>query len=313
VVAALLYDGMSPFELGIVSEVFGLPRPELGADRYELRVCAAGPVRGLGGLTLAAEHDLAVFAAADTLVLPGVSDVHGEVPGPVLDAVRQAHRRGARLVSICSGAFALAAAGVLDGRRTATHWRYAALLAERYPRVTVDADVLYLDEGDLLTSAGSAAGIDLCLHLVRRDHGSEVANEVARRLVVPPHRDGGQAQFVQLPVAPEPEDRRIAASMDHALLRLGHPLTVDELARFAGMSRRSYLRHFRLSTGTTPIRWLTGQRLRASLPLLERGTPVEQVAVQVGLDPVTFRTHFRAQLSTSPSGYRRTFRTDSPA
>lgn len=261
-VAVLLYEGMSPFETGIVSEVFGLDRPELGLDCwYELKVCApAGAVRGLGGLMLHAAYGLAELSGADTVVVPGVTDVHGEVAAPVVVALRGAYERGARLVSICSGAFALAAAGLLDGRRAATHWRYARLLQQRYPSVQVDADVLYVDDGQVLTSAGSAAGLDLCLHLVRCDHGSAVANVVARRLVAAPYRDGGQAQFVEAAVPVGSQDGRVAAAMAYALGHLAQPLTVADLA------------------------------------------------AHVGLDPVTYRRHFRAAISTSPSAYRRAFR-----
>jgi AraC family transcriptional regulator, transcriptional activator FtrA len=311
-IAVLAFDGMSPFETAIVVEVFGLPRPELEVDWYELAVCAAtpGPLRTVGGMTLTAPFGLDAFAAADTLVVPGVPDVHGDVPEPVLDALRAAHARGARLVSICSGAFALAAAGILDGRAAATHWRYADELQRRYPRVRVDRDVLYVDGGDVLTSAGSAAGLDLCLHLVRADHGAAVANAVARRLVIPPHRDGGQAQFIEAPVPPGGEDDRVARSMSWALANLGEPITVPRLAREARMSTRSYLRHFARASGTSPMRWLIGQRVRASLALLETtDRPVEQIASVVGFDSaVTYRHHFARAMHTSPSAYRRVFR-----
>jgi AraC family transcriptional activator FtrA len=201
-IAVYAFDGMSPFELGCVVEVFGMPRPEFDFPWYELSVCAesAGPLRAVGGFTLATPHGLDVFAAARTVVVPAVGDVRGPVSPALIKALRTAHDDGARVVSICSGAFALAAAGLLDGREATTHWRYARLLAERYPRVRVNPDVLYVDEGQVLTSAGSAAGLDLCLHLVRGDHGSAVANAVARRLVLPAHRDGGQAQFIESPV-----------------------------------------------------------------------------------------------------------------
>src|SRR5579859_7174089 len=198
-VAVYAFDGMSPFELGYVVEVFGLPRPELGVPWYELKVCAesARPLRAVGGFTLATDYGLDDFAAADTVIVTAVPDVRGEVPAALISALRHAHERGARVVSICSGAFALAAAGLLDGREVATHWQYAELLQRRHPEIRVNPDVLYVDGDDILTGAGSAAGLDLCLHLVRKDHGARIANSVARRLVVPPHRDGGQAQFVE--------------------------------------------------------------------------------------------------------------------
>ena len=311
-IAVLAYEGMTGFEVGIASEVFGLARPELDVPWYEYVVCAVkpGPVRLVGGATIQTAYGLGTFADADTLIVPGVADVHGDVDSDLLTALRAAHRKGARIVSICSGAFALAAAGLLDGRGAATHWRYADLLRERFPAVTVHPDVLYVDEGDVLTSAGSAAGLDLCLHLVRRDYGPSVANAVARRLVIPPHRDGGQAQFIQTPV-PETDDvDPVGASMTWALQRLDEPISVAAMAARAHMSTRSYLRHFARRTGTSPIRWLIAQRVQASLPLLEASaTPVEEVAARVGFETaVTFRHHFTRVMRTSPSAYRRAFR-----
>src|SRR5215207_2056915 len=235
-VAVLGYDGMSPFELGVAAEVFALPRPELDvAWWYEFALCAQrpGPLGVVGGFTVVAPHGLEALERADTVIVPGVPDPHEDPPEPVLDALRAAHARGARVLSICSGAFALAAAGLLDGIEAATHWRYAALLQERFPAVRVNADVLYLDAGDVLTSAGTAAGIDLCLHLVRRDHGAAVANRVARRMVVAAHRDGGQAQFIERPVPARPADDPIALSMEWALGRLPERIGVGDLARRA--------------------------------------------------------------------------------
>jgi AraC family transcriptional activator FtrA len=311
-VAVYAFDGMSPFELGCVVEVFGLPRPELGAAWYELTVCAetAGPLRAVGGFTLATEHGLDEFAAADTVIVTAVPDVRGEASPALISALRQAHGRGARVVSICSGAFALAAAGLLDGREATTHWRYADLLAERYPAVRVDPDVLYVDGGDVLTSAGSAAGLDLCLHLVRTDRGPSAANSVARRLVLPPHREGGQAQFIEAAVRPDPQDDGLARSLQWALEHLSEPISVADLARAARMSQRSYLRHFARATGTSPLRWLVAQRVAAARPLLESGeVPVEQVGAAVGFaDPATFRHHFGRAVGTTPSAYRRAFR-----
>ncbi|MBP1782292.1 transcriptional regulator FtrA [Micromonospora chalcea] len=310
-VSVLAYEGMSVFETGIVTEVFGLPRPEFDVPWYELTVCAETPgaVRLVGGATLHTDHGLDVFAGAGTLIVPGVADVHADPSPRLTAALRAAHRRGARIVSICSGAFALAGAGLLDGRRATTHWRYADLLARRHPAVRVDPDVLYVDHGDVLTGAGSAAGLDLCVHLVRRDHGPTIANAVARRLVVPPHRDGGQAQFVEAPVPADPGDDRLAASMSWALANLTAEITVARLARQAHMSPRTYLRHFARATGTTPIRWLIDRRVQASLPLLETtSAPIEEVAATVGFETaVTFRHHFTAAMRTSPSAYRRAF------
>ncbi|MFC0028535.1 helix-turn-helix domain-containing protein [Micromonospora chaiyaphumensis] len=311
-VAVLAYPGMSVFETGIVTEVFGLPRPELEVDWYRLTVCAErpGPVPVVGGAALHTPYGLETLAAAGTVILPGVPDVTVDPSPELVAALRRAHRRGARLMSICSGAFALAGAGLLDGRRATTHWRYADLLARRHPAVAVDPDVLYLDDGDILTSAGSAAGLDLCVHVVRCDFGAAVANAVARRLVIPPHRDGGQAQFIEAPVSVDPDDDRIAASLAWAVRHLAEPLTVAALARQAHLSTRSYLRHFARATGTSPIRWLIDQRVRASLALLETtDAPVAEIAGAVGFDsPVTYRHHFGRAMRTSPSAYRRAFR-----
>ncbi|MFD6754836.1 MULTISPECIES: transcriptional regulator FtrA [Micromonospora] len=311
-VAVLAYPGMSVFETGIVTEVFGLPRPELGVPWYDLRLCAErpGPVPVIGGATLHSPYGLDVLAEAATVIVPGVGDVHATPSAHLVAALRHAHRAGARLMSICSGAFALAAAGLLDGRRATTHWRYADLLARRYPAVTVDPDVLYVDDGDVLTSAGSAAGLDLCVHVVRRDHGAAVANAVARRLVTAPHRDGGQAQFIETPVPARADDDRVAGSIAWALAHLAEPVTVARLARQAHMSPRTYLRHFARATGTSPIRWLVDQRIRASLALLETtDAPVAQIATTVGFETaVTYRHHFTRAMRTSPSAYRRAFR-----
>ncbi|MEU4513040.1 transcriptional regulator FtrA [Nonomuraea wenchangensis] len=310
-VAALAFDGMAPFELGCVVELFGLPRPELDVPWYDLRVCAASPepLRVVGGFTMSAEHGLDVLAEADTVIVPGVADVRGPVPDPLVAALRRAHGRGARLVSICSGAFALAAAGLLDGRPATTHWRYAALLQERFPAVQVNPSVLYVDDGDVLTSAGSAAGLDLLIHLVRTDHGPRVAGAVARRLVVPPHREGGQAQFIEAAVTPAGGDDAVARAMAWAMEHLARPITVADLARVATMSQRSFIRHFHRRTGTSPLRWVIAQRVAASLPMLEStGASVEEIGAAVGFESaVTFRRHFTRAMRTSPSAYRRAF------
>ncbi|GAA4567830.1 helix-turn-helix domain-containing protein [Planotetraspora kaengkrachanensis] len=310
-VSVLAFDGMSPFELGCVVELFGLPRPELGVPWYDLQVCAesAGPLKAVGGFTVQAAHDLEDFAAARTVIVPGVPDVRGAVSPALVAALRAAHDRGARVVSICSGAFALAAAGLLDGREATTHWKYAAILQQRFPEVRVNPGVLYVDGGDVLTSAGSAAGIDLLIHLVRLDHGPSVANAVARRLVVPPHREGGQAQFIEAAVTPVDDDDAVGRAMEWALAHLSEPITVAVLAGVARMSPRSFVRHFNRRTGTSPLRWVVAQRITASLPLLETtAVPVEEVGAAVGFEsPVTFRHHFARAMRTSPSAYRRTF------
>ncbi|MBT2233944.1 helix-turn-helix domain-containing protein [Nonomuraea sp. NEAU-A123] len=310
-VAVLAFDGMSPFELGCAVEIFGLPRPELGVPWYDLKVCAetSQPLRAVGGFTLQAAHGLDVLAAADTVIVPGVADVRGQVSGELVAALRLAHDRGARMVSICSGAFALAAAGLLDGREATTHWKYAELLQERFPKVSVNASVLYVDDGDVLTSAGSAAGLDLLIHLIRGDHGPNVANAVARRLVIAPHREGGQAQFIQAAVTPVEDDDAVARAMAWAMDHLAQPISVGDLARVAHMSERSFIRHFKRQTGTSPLRWVISQRVAASLPMLEgTAAPVEEIGAAVGFEsPVTFRHHFTRAMRTSPSAYRRAF------
>nr|WP_063819310.1 helix-turn-helix domain-containing protein [Herbidospora cretacea] len=308
-VAALAFEGMAPFELGCVVEIFRVARPD-GVEWYDLTVCAeaAGPLDVVGGFTMTPSRGLDAFAEADTIVIPGVRDVRSPVSPAVVEAMRSAHANGARIVSICSGAFAVAATGLLDGRTATTHWRYAPLLAARFPEVTVTPDVLYVDHGDVLTSAGSAAGLDLLLHVVRSDHGPTVANTVARRLVIAPHRAGGQAQFIETPVTPTEEDA-VGRAMEWALTRLATPITVREMARRAAMSERSFLRHFARKSGMSPLKWVIAQRIAASLPLLEgTATPVEEVATVCGFDsPVTFRHHFARAMKTSPSAYRRAF------
>lgn len=310
-VAVLAFDGMAPFELGCVVEFFGLPRPELDVPWYDLKVCAETPepLRVVGGFTMQAAHGLDVLAGAGTVIVPGVADVRGEVSGELVEALRLAHGRGARMVSICSGAFALAAAGLLDGREATTHWRYADLLQRRHPAVRVNPSVLYVDDGDVLTSAGSAAGLDLLVHLVRTDHGPNVANAVARRLVVPPHREGGQAQFIEAAVTPVTDDGGVARAMGWALEHLAEPIGVADLAGVAHMSQRSFIRHFKRHTGTSPLRWVISQRVAASLSMLEStAAPVEEIGAAVGFEsPATFRHHFTRAMRTSPSAYRRTF------
>ena len=306
-IVALLPPRIAPFELGIVTEVFGLDRPELDVPWwYELTLCTEHPgvvPAATGGFGFVVERGLEALADADTIVVPGWS---GEPSEAVLAAVRGS---GARAVSICSGVFLLAAAGLLAGREAATHWRYAETLAARHPELTVNTDVLYVDGEDVLTSAGSAAGIDLCLHIVRRDHGSAVANAVARRLVIPPHRDGGQAQLIDLPMPAHPDDDPIATVMTWALEHLHEPLDLDVLARRAYMSVRTLTRRFRKATGTTPGRWLLEQRVRASLALLEAGdASIEAVAGTVGFaSAATYRHHFASIMRTSPTAYRRAF------
>jgi AraC family transcriptional activator FtrA len=304
---------MAPFELGIVVEVFALPRPELEvAWWYELDVVAerpGEPLRMLGGMTMQVDHGLDRLLGCDTVVIPAWP-VDREPSPAMLAALRNASRRGARIVSICSGAFLLAATGLLDGRTAATHWRYAGELQRRHPRIDVDPRVLYVEDPPFVTSAGSAAGIDACLHVIRSDHGSGVANVLARRMVVPAHRDGGQAQFIERPVGSADGDALLRQAMDWAVAHLAEPIRVDDLARRAFMSPRTFTRRFAEATGTSPLRWLTEQRVVASLPLLEASDhPVEHVGALVGFArPAAFRQQFQRVMRTTPSAYRRAFR-----
>ena len=310
-VVALAYDGLCTFEFGCTYEVFGLSRPELDRPWYRFEVCAAepGPLRAAGGLAVQAPHDLALIEHADTVVVPGWRSPDAPASQALLDALARVPERGGRLVSICSGVFVLAAAGVLDGRRATTHWRYTEALARRFPRVEVDPDVLYVDEGPVLTSAGSAAGLDLCLHIVRRDHGTAVANNVARRLVLAPHRDGGQRQFVETPVASRVETRRLAALLDWLPAHIDESLTVGDLARQAGMSLRTFQRRIREMTGTAPGDWLIRQRVAHARHLAETtDLTIEQIATRSGFRAVeTLRHHFRRRVGTTPTAYRRAF------
>jgi transcriptional regulator GlxA family with amidase domain len=310
-VAALVLPSVVPFDLGVAVQVFGYPRPDLGRRRYALTVCgiSSGLVESSGGFSIAVSHGLGALGEADTIVVPGIDDLDRPIPEVVTGALADAHARGVRLVSICTGAFVLAAAGVLDGRRATTHWLDAPALAERYPSVTVDPGVLYVDEGSVLTSAGITAGVDLCVHVVRKDHGAAVANAVARRLVVAPHRSGGQAQFVVAPV-PERRGTALEESREWALGRLAEPLTVRQLAAHAGMSVRTFARRFAAETGTSPLQWLLRQRLLAAQQSLEStDDPVERVATGCGFgSAVSLRVHFRREFRTSPLAYRRAFR-----
>ncbi|MEO8200980.1 MAG: transcriptional regulator FtrA [Gemmatimonadota bacterium] len=310
-VVAVLYDGLTLFEFGMAVEVFGLARPEMGPEWYQFSACTIeqGPIRATGGITVVAERGLRSLSGAGTIVLPGWRDPDELPPERLLRALRSAHARGARILSICSGVFILAAAGLLDGKRATTHWRYLDTLRAMYPDIRIQENVLYVDEGSVLTSAGSAAGIDLCLHLVRRDFGAEVANQVARRLVMSPHREGNQAQFVR-EVAPTRTGSVLASLLDWAMTQLDRSLGVEEMARHASMSPRTLARRFLESTGTTPHRWLTNQRLLAAQRRLETSKDsIEEVAQAVGFEnAMTLRHHFRQRYGTTPTAYRRRFR-----
>jgi transcriptional regulator GlxA family with amidase domain len=308
-VAVAVCDGVSVFELGVVCEVFGMDRTDAGLPGYDFAVCRAedGPIRSGGGFGVEPAYGLDRLASADLVAVPHWRSLDEPPPEPLLDALRAVVARGGRVMSVCSGAFVLAAAGLLDGRRATTHWRYAAALAERYPLVDVDPNVLYVDSGPVLTSAGTAAGIDLCLHLVRTEHGAAVANAVARRMVVPPHRDGGQAQYVETPV-PLPRRDDLAGVLTWAAEHLDQPVSVEDLAGRALMSPRTFARRFRAVTGTTPYAWLLYQRTILAQRLLEDGHSVEEVARRSGFgSAATLREHFARVRGTSPSAYRRAF------
>ncbi|WFF08430.1 helix-turn-helix domain-containing protein [Micromonospora sp. WMMD1076] len=307
-IALAATGGMLHFELAAACEIFVRDPTGLADPWYDLVVCGPCPV-GVGRFAVTPDHGLDHLARAHTVIVPAIEDTDAEPPSDLVDAVRAAHQAGARMVSFCTGAFVLAAAGILDGLRATTHWAHTDALAARYPRVQVDPDVLYVDNGDVLASAGKAAAIDLCLHLIRRDHGSTVANAVARRLVVPPHRAGGQAQYVTTPV-PAREDHPLAALLPWAMARLDRPLTVADLARQATMSTRNLVRHFTAATGATPSQWLATQRIRRAQELLENTDDgIDAVAEASGMGTATtLRRHFQRAVGVPPDTYRRTFR-----
>jgi len=324
---AVVYDQLCLFEYGIVVEVFGLPRPVLQSElqselrpwyRFDTVSIDPAPLATTGGVQVAASEDLGLIDRADTILVPGWRDLEEEPPERLTAKLRAAAERGARLVSVCSGVFVLAAAGLLDGKRATTHWRYAEELARRYPQIDVDPSVLYVNSGGvegvgvegggILTSAGSAAGIDLCLHVVRSDFGPEVANRVARRLVVAPHRDGGQAQFVERPIDCE-DGTSFSILLDWVRERLDEPHTIAGMAARAHTSPRTLIRRFRRALGVTPHEWLTQERIRVACELLESGDgTIEEVAAAAGFGSgQLLRHHFRRQVGLTPTAYRRRF------
>jgi AraC family transcriptional activator FtrA len=310
-VVALAYDRLAIFEFGITAEFFALARPEMDFVPYRFAVAAADPppLRALGGVRVEVDGGLELLRDANLIVVPGWRDLEDRPRPEITAAVRTAAERGARVVSICSGVFLLAHAGLLDGRRATTHWRYTEKLARLFPRIRVEPDVLYVDEGNVMTSAGSAAGIDLMLHLVRKDYGPQVANMFARRMVVPPHRDGGQSQFVVQPIAVRTNDR-IATVADWMAGNLCAAITTEALADRAAMSVRTFTRRFRAATGTAPIEWLIRLRVRRAQDLLETtDASIDRVAHESGFGaPETLRHHFRRMVGTSPSAWRNAFR-----
>ncbi|MEU5045377.1 helix-turn-helix domain-containing protein [Streptomyces griseorubiginosus] len=307
-VALAVTDGMLHYELSVAVEVFGSDLTHIVGPWYDFTLCGNAPVR-IGRFRLEPDHGLDHLAHADTVIVPGWADTDIAPPVELVEAVRAAHAAGARVASLCTGAFVLGAAGLLDGRRATTHWAHTRELARRHPKVTVDPDVLYVDNGDVLTSAGKAAAMDLCLHLVRLDHGSAIANKIARRLVIPPHREGGQAQFIATPL-PAPGNHPLNELFPWAMERLNEPLTVEDLARRARMSTRHLGRHFKHVTGTTPLQWLHAQRIRHAQELLETtDATVDTIATATGMGTATtLRRHFHRSVGVPPDTYRRTFR-----
>ncbi|WP_335940838.1 GlxA family transcriptional regulator [Streptomyces sp. PTD5-9] len=311
-VAALLLDEVHPFELGVLCEVFGLDRSAEGLPVHDFAVVSAqGPVlRTHAGFTIGAPYGLDRLEEADLIAVPASGDSGGrDFPEEVLDALRRAVDRGARVLSVCSGAFVLGAAGLLDGRRCTTHWRHTDELARRCPRAVVEPDVLYVDDGPVITSAGTAAGIDACLHLVRQAYGSDTANAIARRMVVPPHRDGGQAQFIERPL-PRSRCDTVGETLAWMERHLDREMTVDQLAARAHMSPRTFARRFQQETGTTPYRWLLRQRVLLAQHLLETSDEtVDTIAGRTGFGTAAALRHqFVRSLGTTPHAYRRTFR-----
>src|SRR5579864_9505661 len=316
-VAVVVVHGFLPFEFGTICEVFGIDRSDDGLPSYDFAVVAGEPppLRAHNDFTIQPSAGLDRLEEADLIALPAVGDdrlrTGGTFPDDLLTALRRAVNRGARVLSVCSGAFILGEAGLLDGRRCTTHWRSAGQLARRYPEAKVDPDVLYVDDDPVITSAGTAAGIDACLYLVRKEQGSRVANGIARRMVVPPHRDGGQAQYVVQPIAPSC-DGSLRDLLEWLLAHLDQPLAVRQLAARANMSERTFARRFVADTGTTPQRWLIGQRILLAQQLLEEtDETVDAIADHTGFGNATaLRHHFRLWRGTTPNAYRRLFRGD---
>lgn len=309
-VAILAYDGLCTFEFGIAVEIFGLPRPEFDFPWYQHRIVAVdpSPITATEGIQIVSGFGLDSLCEAQSIIIPGWRCRDEPPPQALLDALRAASDRGARLVSICSGVFVLAAAGLLSGKRATTHWRYTRELAEKFPDITVDPNVLYVDSGQIITSAGSAAGIDACLHLICRDYGTHIANVVARRLVMAPQRSGGQIQFIPSPVAQKPRDE-VASVLEWILQNLHMNLSVQQMAERAVMSERTFLRRFKEAMGTTPKAWLLQARMNLARELLESNALLnEQIMEQCGFQSMeSFRAAFRKSAGVSLSCYRKTF------
>ena len=310
-VAVLVLDGVAPFELGVLCESFGVDRSDHGLPVLDFAVCGVerGRVRTSMGFSIDVEHGLERLASADLIGVPAMPG-SGEYPDRVLEQLRGAVDGGSKVLSVCGGAFVVGAAGLLDHRRCTTHWMHAAELAERYPAAKVDPDVLYVDDDPIITSAGTAAGLDACLYVWRKEYGASVATAIARRMVVPPHRDGGQAQFVEAPIRPA-QLQTLSAVLDHMAANLSAELTIESLARRANMSPRTFARRFRAETGTTPYDWLLAQRVTAAQRLLEDGDDtIDAVAAKCGFGgAAALRHHFARRLGTTPQAYRSAFAT----
>ena len=310
-VVVLTYDGLCTFEFSIAVEVFGLLRPEFDFPWYRFAVAAAEGrrTRALGGIVVEADAGLEILKEASTIIVPGWRDRDERPPEELLSALRHAHSKGARCLSICSGVFVLAAAGLLDGKSATTHWRHVPTLKQNYPDIHIEDDVLYVDEGSLITSAGSAAGLDACLHLVRRDYGSKVANKVARRLVIPPHRDGGQSQYIAAPMQERP-GQAMSEVMEWARQHLMDPVRLSDLAGQAVMSERTFIRRFNETVGMAPMTWLQRERIYRAQEMLETmDLSLDDVSVQCGYRSLeTFRVSFRRHVGTPPAAYRNRFR-----
>ena len=315
-VAVLAFEGVSLFHLSVPGTVFGADRAPGGLPPYEVQYCAPEPgrVRTDQGMAIEVPAGLEAMAAADIVVVPAWNHPEQVAPVALTEALRQAHARGAQVVGLCLGAFVLGDAGLLDGRRATTHWACRGLFARRFPEADFHPDVLYVDDDRVTTSAGTVAAIDCCLHLVRQRHGADAANRVARLLVTPPHRQGGQAQYIEQPVPALPSEHRLPGVMEWAREHLSQPLSLDVLAEVARMSRRTFTRRFREATGTTVVKWLVAERVARAQQLLETtDMPIERLATEVGFGTaLSLRQHFAGQVRTSPSSYRRAFREGRP-
>ncbi|MER9132677.1 helix-turn-helix domain-containing protein [Mesorhizobium sp. M0768] len=310
-VAAIAFDGISPFHLSVPCLVFGADRTELGLPRFDFRVCAIedGPIRTDAGLTISVPHGLSALDDADIVIVPSWKDLGSSPPAALIDALLGAHERGALIVGLCLGTFAVAATGLLSGRRAATHWAYADQLQELYPDILVEPEVLYIDNGDVVTSAGVAAGLDCCLHVVRARYGAEAALRLARQIVLSPHRQGGQAQFIERPIARTGNADRFTQALEAVRKTLGDPHSLDSVAGLAGLTRRTFTRRFQKTIGTSFGDWLTDQRVQLAQRLLEATEKsMDTVAFEAGFGSATsLRQHFAARLRTSPAQYRREF------